>query len=69
MTVPHAPSMDHDLIPFFIMRSGGIIINDFPNIRCEDPTVDDQSVSFDHSDMRIPLRLNGVFSYFHESVY
>ena len=28
----YAPSMDHSLIPPFITRSGGIIVNDVPKI-------------------------------------
>ena len=61
----HVPSIDHNLITPFIMRAGGIIVNDVPKIHCEDPTVDNHCVSFDHSDLWIPLQLNGVFSYFH----
>ena len=51
----HAPSMDHDLMSPFIIRSGSIIINDVSNIYCEDPAVDGHSIPFDQSDMRISL--------------
>ena len=64
----HVPSMDHNLITPFIMRAGGITINDVPKIHCKDPIVSDHSVSFDHSDLRIPLQLNGMFSCFHTKV-
>ena len=64
----HVTSMDHNLIPHFIMRADGVIVNDVPKIHCEDPVVDDHCVSFDHSDLRIPLQLNGVFSYFRTRV-
>ena len=64
----HVPSMDHNLIPPFIMRAGGVIVNDIPKIHCECPEVDDHFISFDHSDLRILLQLNGVFSYFHTRV-
>ena len=62
------PSMDHDLIPPFMMRAGGIAANDVPKIHCEDPVVDNHCVSFDASDLRIPLQLNGAFSCFRARV-
>ena len=64
----YVPSMEHDLMQPFIMRSGGFTVNDTPEIHCEDTIVDDHSVSFDQSDLRISLRLNIVFSYFHTRV-
>ena len=36
----HAPSMDHNLIPPFILRIVGVIVNDVPKIQCEDSAVD-----------------------------
>ena len=50
------------------MRAGCFIVNDVPKIHCEDPEVDNHCVSFDDSDLRIPLQFNGVFSYFHTRV-
>jgi len=64
----HVPSMDHNLIPPFIMRAGDVVVNDVPKIQCEDPAVDDHCVSFVDSDLRIPLQLNGVFSCFYARV-
>ena len=64
----HVPSMGHNLIPPFVMRSGGVVVNDVPKLQCEDPAVDDHCISFDDSDLRIPLQLNGTFSYFHTRV-
>ena len=61
----HAPSADHNLIPIFIMRAGGVTINDVPKIHCKDPVLDDHSISFYHFDLPIPLQLNGMFSCFH----
>ena len=65
---PYVPSMGHNLIPSFIMRDGGVIVNDAPKIHSEDPVVFYYCISFDHSNLRIPLQLNGVFSYFHTRV-
>ena len=64
----HVTLMDHEPSPPFIIRAGGVIDNDFSKIHYEDPAVDDHCVSFDTSDLRIPLQLNGVFSYFHVRV-
>ena len=51
----NASSMDHNLIPPFIMRTRGVTINDVPKIHHEDTTVDGHRVSFDQSDLCIPL--------------
>ena len=50
------------------MRDGSAIVDDEPKIHCEDHMVENYNVSFDQSDLRIPLRLNGVFSFFHTRV-
>ena len=60
----HVPSVDHNLIPPFTMRAGGITINDSLKIHCEDPIVDDHCVLFDQSHLRTPLQLNVMFSSF-----
>ena len=57
----HVPSMDYNLIPPFIMRAGGVIVNNVPKIHCEDPAVDSHCISFDASDLRIQFQINGVF--------
>ena len=57
-------SMDHNLIPPFIMRSGGAVVKDVPKIQCPDPTENYHSISFHDSELKIPLQLNGIFSYF-----
>ena len=64
----HVPSMEHNMIPTFITRAGRVIVNDVPKIPCEYPVADNHCVSFDHSDLRIPSQLNGVFSCFHTRV-
>ena len=61
----HIPSMTNNLIPPFIMRAGGLIVNDVPKIHCTDPTIDDHCIKFREKDLRIPLQLYGTFSYFH----
>ena len=46
------------------MREAGIQVNDTPKIHCTDPTVEDHSIYFERHDLRIPLSLHGIFSYF-----
>ena len=51
----HIDSMSHNLIPPFIMREGGVIVNDIPKMHCEFPCIDDHCISFKDIDLRIPL--------------
>jgi hypothetical protein len=60
----HVPSMDHNLIPPFMLREAGITVNETPKIHKENPTVDDHAITFPNSGLRIPMGLWGVFSYF-----
>ena len=64
----HVTSKYHNLIKPFIMRAGVIIVNDVSKIHGEDPIVDDHSVSFDQSKLRITLRLNGMFHGFNRNL-
>lgn len=58
------PSMEHNLIPPFILREAGIIVSDAPKIHVKNPTVNDHSLFFPGVDVRISLSLMGIFSYF-----
>ena len=60
----HVPSMDHNLIPPFMMREAGIIVKDTPKIQLDDPSEDDHAITFPETGFRIPLSLTGTFSYF-----
>ena len=61
----YMPSLEDNLIPPFILREGGVIVNDTAKIHADDPSIDDHCIQFQDSDLRIPLRLNGIFSFFH----
>ena len=64
----YIPNMDHNLIPPFIMRAGGVTVRDTAKIHCKYPTRDDHCIRFGtgtENDLRIPLQLFGTFSYFH----
>ena len=60
----YVPSMDHNLIPPFMLWEMGVTVNDVPKIHKEDPTVDDNTITFAETRFRIPLSLWGIFSYF-----
>ena len=60
----HVPTMDHHLIPPFILREAGITVNDTPKIHTDDPSVSDHCILFKSNDFKIHLSLHGVFSYF-----
>ena len=62
--VLYVPSMEHNLIPPFILREAGFIVNDTPRIHCQDVTKDSHTIISEDGDLRMPLRLHGVFSYF-----
>ena len=60
----YCPEMDHNLIPPFIMREAGIVVNDVPKIHTNDPSETDHAIIFEETGFRIPLALWGTFSYF-----
>ena len=64
----HMPTMSHNLIPHFIMRSGGVIVSDVPKIHCVDPTIEDHRIWFKKWDLKIPMQLSGTFLYFHSQL-
>ena len=61
----YIPSMYDNLIPPFILRESGAMVNDIAKIHCPEPTNNDHCITFEDSDLKIPLHLNGTFSYFH----
>ena len=60
----YVPSMKHNLLPPFILRQAGVMVNDTPKIQVNEPTIDDHSILFTETGFRIPLLLWGIFSYF-----
>jgi hypothetical protein len=60
----HVPSMKHNLLPPFVLRQVGMVVNDTPKIHVAEPTIDDHSLMLPETGFRIPLSLYGVFSYF-----
>ena len=56
--------MTNNLIPPFLMREAGVVVNDTPKIHTEDPGIDNHTLWFPDQKARMPLQLNGIFSYF-----
>ena len=65
--VLYVPSMPHNLIPPFILREAGLIVNDRPLIHTDPEMRDlnDHSILDNDSDLHIRLKLQGMFSAFH----
>ena len=62
--VLYVESMDHNLIPPFILREAGLEVNDRAKIHSYPTTKDDHSNIDPKSDMHIRLQLDGIFSKF-----
>ena len=66
----HVPSMEHNLIPPFILREAGLVVNDVPKIHTkrDELSVETHCIVANKEDngidLRIPMKLDGVFSYF-----
>jgi hypothetical protein len=60
----YVPSLDHNLLPPFMMREAGVIVKDTPKIQLDDSSEEDHAITFPETGFRIALSLWGVFSYF-----
>ena len=56
--------MEMNLIPSFILREAGLELQDVPKIHVKDPNVDYHSIYVSAINLKIPLLLHGIFSYF-----
>ena len=61
----HLPSLHHNLLPPFILREAGLIVNETAKIHCHKPTNENHAIISKDPDLIIPLQLNGIFSFFH----
>ena len=60
--------MESILIPPLIIRMGGVIVSNTPNIHFNHPSINDHCISFKESLFRIPMQLSGTFSFFHTRI-
>ena len=58
------PTIYINLIPPFVLREAGLLLNYTPKIHCKDPSVEDHSLFDEETGPRIPFTLNGTFSMF-----
>ena len=58
------PSMEHNLIPPFILREAVLVLNDTPKIHCNVPSAEDHSLFDKETGLRIPFTLDVTFSVF-----
>jgi hypothetical protein len=49
----YVPSLDHNLLPPFMMREAGVIVKDAPKIQLEDPSNEDHALTFPETGFRI----------------
>ena len=63
--VLHIPSMQRNTVPPFFIRETGLEVNAVPRIHIRDEVKrESQSIMLPQVDLKIPLRISGVFSYF-----
>ena len=60
----YVENMVDNLIPPFLMREAGIIVNDTAKIHIHQPGEKDHAIIFPDDSLKIPLKLHGIFSYF-----
>ena len=58
------PTMDHNLIPPFLMRQAGLYVDEMPKHQCALPTIDNHVIYVSDTRLRIHLALNEIFSFF-----
>ncbi len=67
LVMPNAlmiPTMDHNLIPPFLLRGAGLYVDKTPKHQVANPTVDNHVIVDSDTGMRIHLSLNVIFSSF-----
>ena len=57
-------SMDHNLLPPFLVREASLFLDETPKFQSTDLTRDNHTIFDEETGMRIHLQLNGTFSYF-----
>ena len=60
----YSPTMDHNLVPPFMLREAGVVVDTTPKCQANSPNDNHHSLYWPGVDLRIPLQLLGIFSYF-----
>ncbi len=58
------PSMNHNLLPPFLVREAGLFLDKTPKHQAVSPTIENHLIYDSRTGMRIHLQLQGIFSYF-----
>ena len=58
------PTMNHNLVPPFLIREAGLFLGETPKHHASAPSVTNHSIINLDSGMHIHLELNGIFLYF-----
>ena len=58
------PTMNHNLLPPFLVREAGLFLDETPKHQAVSPSIDNHSIYDSRTGMRIHLQLQGIFSYF-----
>lgn len=58
------PSMDHNLLPPFLIREASLYLDETPKFQSNDASLDNHCIYDEVTGLRIHLQLNGTFSYF-----
>jgi hypothetical protein len=59
--VLYVPSMDHNLIPRFVMEEAGLGVDSKAKIHSKDLNVSNHSIFDPETNLQIPLKLRGIF--------
>eukprot|EP00957_Ditylum_brightwellii_P154351 11745672-Ditylum_brightwellii.AAC.1 len=60
----YVPSMQHNLVPLFVIREAEIKVSDARQIHVDYPSVNDHAKWIPDQQLRIPLHLHKISSYF-----
>jgi hypothetical protein len=58
------PSMDHNLLPPFLVREASLFLDETPKFQSTELSRNNHTIFDEETGMRIHLQLNGTFSYF-----
>ena len=58
----YVESMDHNIVPPFIMREEGLEVDEQAKIHTPQPSKENHSVYCKEIKLRIPLKIEGIFS-------
>ena len=60
----HIPEIKHNLLPPFIVREAGHILDECPKFQASEPSIKNHSIYIKEFDLRIHFNLTNTFSYF-----